>query len=57
MPSGKHLPKVPLKCAMCGKDFLRIGSDTDRRYCSRFCMLRAWRRGKKQSSFWLKRNG
>jgi endogenous inhibitor of DNA gyrase (YacG/DUF329 family) len=40
MPKGVHLPRVELDCATCSKRFSRVGSDTNRRYCSRECARR-----------------
>lgn len=38
MPKGVPLPRVEADCAGCGTRFSRVGSDTNRRYCSRACM-------------------
>jgi hypothetical protein len=37
MPKGKHLPRVIVNCRHCGIEFSRVGSDTDRVYCSAAC--------------------
>lgn len=37
MPKGKHLPRVEIICARCRNSFSKVGSDTDRIYCSWEC--------------------
>jgi hypothetical protein len=48
MPTGKHLPRVPMICAGCKNPFSRIGSDRDRIYCSWECAKGHFRKPKEQ---------